>query len=331
MLNPAYKLTIGKKFVDTTDKPQASTVVDVVVCLDMGVPADSATVVLGNVDGFKPAEGDAVTLELGDADGGGLTKVITASVVTVEPGLTNTRVIAFSGADSVLRTFVDQTYESKTAGAIVSDLAGRAGVTVASADDGITFPAYVVDGRRSAYQHMHDLAELCGFDLYLNPDGELVFEAFAGGTTVHPVEYGKDMLALDVLRVPALAGEVDAWGESPTGSAGANAWPWLTKDFSSSKGTAGSGSPLLLQRPVLRTATAAGLAATAALITIQRQTLRGRVSLPGLPAVKLGDAVELKSLPQSALNATYQVRSVTHRVNKRLGFTTVVEFRSIQP
>lgn len=331
MLNPAYKLTIGKKFIDTTDKPLASTVIDLLVSLDMGTPADSVTVMLGNADGLKPADGDAVTVELGDADGGGLTKVLTAAVVAVEPGLTTTRVVAFSGANDVLRTFTDQTYESKTAGQIVSDLAGQAGVTVASADDGITFPAYVVDGRRSVYQHAHDLADLCGFDLYLNTDGELVFEAFTSGKTVHPVEYAKDVLALDVRHLPPLAGQVEAWGESPTGSAGANAWPWLTKDFSSSKGTAGSGEVLLLQRPVLRTATAAGLAATAALTTIQRQTLRGQVTLAGRPDILLGDALQLKGLPQAALNATYQVRGVTHRVSKRRGFTTVVDFRAIKP
>ncbi len=31
MLTPAYKLTIGGKVIDTTDKPQASTVVELMV------------------------------------------------------------------------------------------------------------------------------------------------------------------------------------------------------------------------------------------------------------------------------------------------------------
>ena len=34
MLKPAYKLTIGRKVVDTTDEPKASTVVDLKVALD---------------------------------------------------------------------------------------------------------------------------------------------------------------------------------------------------------------------------------------------------------------------------------------------------------
>ena len=176
LINPAYKLTIGRKVIDTTDEPQASTVVDLTVALDLDTPADSFTLVLGNVGSFRPERDDETTIELGYADNGGLTQVIAGTVVTVEPNLTTTRIAGYSGADALLRTFVEQTYEDKSAGDIVSDLADKAGLDVATAEDGTQFPVYVVDGRRSAYLHMHDLAELCGFDLYVNPDGELVFE-----------------------------------------------------------------------------------------------------------------------------------------------------------
>src|SRR6266849_5745748 len=167
MLTPAYKLTIGKKVIDTTDKPQASTVVDLKVALDMDTPADSLIVLLGRVGKLKPQRDDAATLELGYADNGGLTQVVTGTVADLGPTLINTRVVAYTSAASLLRTFVDQTYENKTAAEIVRDLADQASVDVARTDDGITFPAYVVDGRSSVYYHMRDLAGLCGFDLYV--------------------------------------------------------------------------------------------------------------------------------------------------------------------
>jgi phage protein D len=330
LLTPAYRVTIGQKVVDTTHEPKASTVVDLAVRLDLDTPADSFECILGPVDGLKPARDDNAEIQLGYADNGGLTKVLTGKVVTVEPALTAVRVTGYTPAETLLRSFLDQTYESKTAGQIVSDLAGRAKVDVESAEDGINFPAYVIDGRRSFYRHMLDLAALCGFDLYFNPDGKLVFEKFITGKTVHVFEYAKHIVALQVERTPPEAGRVEAWGESPSGRQGDDAWAWLTKDFSNSKGAAGSGDPLLLlERPALRTSNAAQTAADAASTRLQRRTVGGRVLTIGRPQVMLGDAIGLLGLPDSSLNTNFQVRSVTHRITKRDGFTTAVGFQAI--
>jgi phage protein D len=330
LLNPAYKLTIGNKVVDTTDEPKASTVVDLKVALDLDTPADSFTFDLGNVGSFKPAREDKVKVELGYADNSGFTQVMKGTVETSEPNLTTTRVAGYSGANALLRTLVEQTYESKTAGAIVRDLADKAGLQVATAEDGITFPAYVVDGRRSAYLHMQDLADLCGFDLYINSDGKLIFEKFINGKTVHVFEFAKHIVAFNLARTPPLAGLVEAWGESPAGSQGENSWAWVTTDFSGSRGSAGSGTLLLRERPALRTREAARTAATALLTNIKRRTLRGNVMTIGRPEVKLGDAIRLREMADDSLNTIFQVRSVTHRITKLGGFTTAVGFRSIE-
>ncbi|HXF40072.1 MAG TPA: hypothetical protein VN687_10195 [Blastocatellia bacterium] len=329
MLVPAYKVTIGRKVVDTTDEPQASTAVDLTVALDIDTPADSFTLVLGNVGGLHPARDDEAIIELGYADNGGLSKVMTGKIVSVEPNVTTTRVIGYSDADALLRTFVEKTYESKKAGEIVRDLARQADVDVAAAQDGISFPAYVVYGRNSVYVHMHDLAELCGFDLYLDNENKLVFEKFVNGKRIHKFEHGKHIIDLEVLRRPPHAARVEAWGESPTGSKGNDAAAWLSRDFSGSRGQAGSGSLFLLERSALRTRDAARIAAQAALTEIQRRTLRGRVVTFGRPEIKLGDAIRLLDVPDETLNANYQVRSVTHRITKLGGFTTTVGFRAI--
>lgn len=330
MLTPAYKLTIGGKVIDTTDKPQASTLVDLLVALDLETPADSFALVLGQVGNFRPQRDDKVTVELGYADNGGLTQVITGTIATVEPDLTTLRLIGYSGASAVLSTFVENTYENMTAGAIISDLASRASLDMPTASDGITFPAYVVDGRRGVYYHMQDIAQLCGFDLYVTPDGKLVFEQFSGGKTVHVFEYAKHIVSLDVLRTPPLAGMVQAWGESPAGSRGGESWAWLTKDFSNATGTAGSGRLLLLEQSVLRTKTAASTAANAALTNIQRRTLRGQLRSVGRPEVKLGDAIQLRGMADDTLNTSFQVRSIRHRIRKSGGFTTDIGFRATQ-
>lgn len=331
MLTPGYTVTIGKKSFDTTKEPQASTAVDIVVELDLDTPTDTAVVTLGKVGSLKPAVDDALTVALGYADdSGGLVNVITAAVVGLDDGTLTNRVTAYTAANTLLRTLVDRSYQNKTAGAIVRDLASEGNVGVALAEPGIMFPGYVVDGQRSVYAHMRELAALSGFDLYFNPAGKLVFEKFVGGHAVHVFENAKHILSLDVLRSQPVAGSVVAWGESPTGSKGDDAWPWLTKDFGGSKGTSGSAKPvLLLERPSLRTSAAAKTAAAAAELEIKRRTLRGRLLSVGRPDVKLGDAITLRGMPDAALNTAFQVRSVRHRMHKTDGFTTLIGFRAI--
>lgn len=325
LLHPAYKLIIGDKIVDTTDEPQASTAVSLTVRLDMDTPADSFALLLGQVGGFQPQRDDEARIELGFRDDT-LTLVMVGQVISADSGLTLRRVIGHSPAHKLLHHFTNQTYEAKSAGDIVSDLANQAGVEVARAESGILFPAYVVDGRLSFYHHMRALADLCGFDLYLDAEGKLVFAPFRSGNTIHLFDYAKQIVELEHWQTTPGAGEVQAWGEGPGGSD--DTWAWLTKDFSGRKGTAGSGAPVrLLERPALRTAEAAQTAADAAYAHLTRQTLRGTLLSTGQPKVKLGDAIQLRNLPDASMNASFQVRSVTHHIDKVSGFTTRIGFR----
>ena len=328
MLTPAYNLTIGDRVVDSTEEPRASALTDLTVSLNMDVPADSFTLVLGRVGGLSPKRDDDASIELGYADGD-LQKVITGKVASTEPGLTSMRVIGYSPAAVLLRSSGELNFEGKTAGAIVQDLAGKAGVGVARADDGITFPYYVIDGRRSFYSHIKDLARLSGLDLYIDPDGEIILERFTGGRTVHVLEYGKHIIETEISEAAPPAVSVEAWGESPGGGGAEEAWAWLTKDFSSSLGKAGSnGAKLLVERSSLRTAGAARTAAEAALTEVLRRSVRGRLTIAGRPEILLGDSIRIAGIPDGP-EGTFQVRSITHRITKALGFTTAVGFRSI--
>jgi hypothetical protein len=280
-------------------------------------------------DFAKPRVHERVKISLG-TDSKSLNAIATGTIATHKSTLTTTRITGYGTTYPLLHTFFNHTYENKTAGEIIQDLASQANLKFATLQDGIHFPAYVIDDRRSVLHHMHDIAALCGFDLYTNPEGQLVFEKFTGGHTIHTFDYGQHILDLEWLHTPPVATQVEAWGESPTGSQGEAAWSWLTKDFSEAKGSAGeAGKTQLLERPVLRTAEAASAAASAALATIQARTLRGRLLTTGRPEVKLGDAIRLQGLADDRLNTTFQVRSITHRLNRRYGFTTTIEFRSI--
>src|SRR4029077_10634427 len=104
MLTPAYKLTFSQKaggaggvlgaatsvasavgagggsgkVIDTTDEPKASTITDLTVTLDLDTPADCFPPVMGNVGRFKPNREEEAKIELGYADDGDLTQVMSA-------------------------------------------------------------------------------------------------------------------------------------------------------------------------------------------------------------------------------------------------------------
>lgn len=330
MIKPAYKLKIGDQLVDTTDEPRASTLVDLQVNLDMDVAADSFTLKLGNVGSFTPEREDTGTVELGYADAEApLIQVLQGEVDRVSQGSTIDTICGYSGAAKLLGSFADITYESKSAGGIVKDLADKAGIPVARAEEGIQLPAYVIDGRASVYHHLRDLARLSGFDLYFNSDNQLVFQRFAGGNQVHVFNHASHILHLEVNFEIAAHRKVSAFGESGV-PAGADSWAWLTKDFSAQAGQAGTGDAhRLLENPALRTGTAARTAANAAHTDTQRRQVRGSLLSMGRPQVKLGDAIRLSGLADESLNKIYQVRGVRHRISKRRGFTTRVDFRAL--
>jgi hypothetical protein len=358
LLSPAYKLTFRQpgggadglgavvgavtdavgvggagKVVDTTSEPQASTVTELGVELGMDGAADRLTLVMGQVGTFRPAVDDEVDVELGFADDDGtLEPVMTATVVGTEPGLVHRRVVGHGAAHALARARLDRTFEDVTAGDVVRELADRAGVETANVEDGISFPAYVVDGRRSAYAHIGELAQVCGFDRYLDHENKLVFAFFGGGRITHVLEHAKHILELTLDEHSPTAPRVDVFGESPGAQRGDDSWAWLTKDFSSFTGTAGSGDAAvhLLERPALRTGAAAQRAADAALTEITRRARRGRVLVTGAPQIRLGDSIRISGAPEPGADAVYQVRAVTHRIDKQRGFTTAIEFRSIE-
>ncbi|WP_324651564.1 hypothetical protein [Georgenia sp. H159] len=330
MLRPAYRLRIGDRVVDTTTEPRASTAVEIVVRLDLDTPADEVTVLQGQVGGLRATPGDELSVDLGYADDEtGPVRVLTGTVVAVEPELRTLRIVGHSTAEALLRTRVDRTFEDTTSGDVVRALAAEAKVTVARAEDGPALEAYVVDGRRDAARHVRDLAALAGFSCYVTPDGELVFESLSGNRTVHELRYGEHVLDAELTAARPAAGTVRLFGESPGASKGEESWAWLTKKFSAAE--AGTTAPtLVLERGGVRTSAAAATAATAVADALAAAARTGRVLIQGRPQVRLGDLVRLEAFPElTDLDGNYQVTGVTHRLDKTTGFTTDVAFRSL--
>lgn len=331
MLRPGYRISVGGRTVDSTSQPRASTVTALTVTLDADSPVGALELRLGQIGGLAPALGDAVTLDLGYASDASLTRVFTGAVGRIEPGIAVNRVLAYDSGEPLLRGRLDRTFLDTTAGAVVKDLAGRAGLSMSAPDSGVDLPAYVVDSRRSFAEHIRELAALSGVDCYVTADGELLFAAFSGPRTVHELRYGADVLDLRIDRHPAPSMRVEAWGAGPGGARGDDSWAWLAKNLAAHRGVAGTGDLVrLLQRAALRSSQGTATAAMALRDRLVREAVRGRVRVLGNPAVRLGDAVRLSDTPGGGDDGTYRIRSVEHRLGKDGGFLTTIGFTAMQ-
>ena len=236
-----------------------------------------------------------------------------------------TRIVASNGG-AVLAAFrLDQGYEQQSAGAVVRDLAGQAAVDTGSIDDGPSLPYYVVDSRRSAWDHVARLAALSGFEAWVDADNTLHFGPFQAGSPEQTFTYGQDVLELDALESPPVAGSVTVVGEGAAGSKGSDAWSWNLKDASPLKGTAGSGDPaLLVQLGALRSADAAGAAAQGIVARAKLGGLTARLLIPGAPKAAVGSTIAVASAPDDTLNGSWLVRGARHQLVKARGYTTLL-------
>ncbi|HZU25690.1 MAG TPA: hypothetical protein VFA04_09215 [Bryobacteraceae bacterium] len=319
MLKPSYKITLG---TSTVGSSQIGPVAALQVRRDKRGRADEAIVRLGTTVAVDFAEGDAASIELGWD--GATTAVFTGTVDRIVRGISHTEAYCTGMQMKMMRSRTDQVFVSQNAGQVVTALAGTAGVDIDTADDGIDLPVYVADSTRTLFAHCSTLARLCGFDLYTNAEGELVFSALTTTSADHTVRYGAEILGVSV-ETTAPLDACNVFPESPASSAGDDKASWLVKDPSPHEGTAGSGSDsVLFSDPVLRTRDAAESAAKARLYFSQRDATSGELELMGAPDVEIGETVEIKGVPTPDVDGLYQIMAVVHRLDARRGFRTMV-------
>lgn len=322
---PVYRLIVGASQVDITQDVSASTIVRLVVERAMEAQQDRCEVQLSPEGGLQPAVGESVRVDLGFD--GTLVRVFTGVVAEVLPEVTAVRVVAYGPVSSLIRLRVDQTYESQSAGQIVSDLAGQARVDLGTVDDGISFPTYAVDGQMNAARHVQRLAERCGFDAYARATGELDFRQFTTTSAGHVFTYGRDLLSYSLEVRAERASSVVVFGESAASTQGNDAASWLTKSFQPGQADGGGGTETVrVVDPSIRTTEAATTRATGVLRRSRQLAKTGTLRALGRPEVRLGDAIRVEQAPDPRLNDTFQVRAIRHRLSRQTGMVTDVCF-----
>lgn len=314
---PIFEVTLGGA---TADDPAGAVVA---LAVELGV-APAVTVAELSVT-LPAAVGDDVLVSLGYADSSA-EAVFTGSVSGIAHTLAGpSRVTATDGGAALARLRLNQSFESQTAGDIVRDLAGRAEVSTGTVEDGPDLPFYVVDDRRTAWEHVAGLARRSGFLATVDAEGKLGFGPPASGSPAASFTYGVDLLALEVTQAAPLAAGLRIVGEGAAGSQGSDAWSWLVNDPAAVAGTAGTPGRVFSD-PALRSAEAAKGAANAAFAASEAWALTGRLLVPGSPAVTPGSTVEVSGAPQEALNGSFRVLRVRHALSKTAGFTTRLHF-----
>lgn len=324
MLRPTYSIVVaGTTLSSDTLGPLRALVVE----RAKNSGADRTDVLLGRSAAVAAAEGDPVTVELGWD--GETALVFTGEVEAVQRGIDAIRITCAGAQAKLQRTRTDKAFVDQTAGQVVSTVASDAGVTTATVEDGIKLPAYRLDSGRRVHEHCLGLARRCGFDLYTDEDGALVFAPFAASSPDATFRFGAEILRAAIERGVPLDSYAVA-PESAASSQGDDASAWFVKDSSPHVGQGGSGGGSATHSdPVLRTKEAAATAALAVVDRAARDSLTGTVEVPGAPEVVLGGAVELSDLPDDDANGMFQVMAVRHSLDARRGFRTTVAIAGV--
>jgi hypothetical protein len=358
-----YKLTIGGWSVDSSADPRTE-LVALDVFSSMATPADYVRVVVhnppasapdllgqamaaaasavGGALGFgggqaapasfstqvrgekvEPGAPLAVSLTAGSRSG----KVASATVQAIDVIDGSTAIVGRSGLQMLTETRLNQVYENQTQKQIVQDLASQAGVATGEIETGDRYPCFLADESRSLERICRELALREGCDLYVDAEGKLNVRKFTKTSPDHTFHYGIDVLELRAQKHQPTHDKVVVYGESPASRTGAQKWHWLVKDLSPFAGTAGDGKRVAaLADGALRSKAAADRLAIARKGATTDLATSGRLRLLGNPTVKLGDAIEIKGVPDPALNGLFKVVALRQSLTKDAGYATWVGF-----
>jgi hypothetical protein len=333
-MRPSYEVLLGP--LSSTHVAPSGGPVAVVVDREVDGPLDLARLRL--VQRSRVDTGDRCTLALG-LDGSA-EQVFEGTVVQVRPDVSGTCVIAVGALRVLANLRVAATYTDTTLAAVVRDLAGRAGLTVAEVFAGPRLPWFVVDPMRDALAQLRGLAARFGAQVFTNRSGGLVVRPLPGahagglggglgdlGGAADQPRFGADLIAARGTHCYPAWSAVSVGGESPASTRGVETAAWLVPDADAPSAQQGSGDRrIVIVDPLARTRGLARDIAAGTLAQGGRTARTLEVLVPGRAGVDLGDKVAVGVAagpsPDDLLRGTGQVRRLSHRLDARTGFTT---------
>ena len=344
---PRFSFTAGSLSADT-DSPVGGPL-RFVVERSVAVPIDSLRVMLAESAGA--AAGDAVTLDLGDEDG--LQRVFTGTVAELRPALGGCSLFCTGTMLGLVELRVASFYEGRSAGDVVRDLVGQAGLAAGDISDGLTLPRYAIERRQGAHAQLRRLAERLGFSLFADRQGQVHFRGLgpaaqlgsgglggglgaAGGALAGAagaagalagsgdLAFGKHLLAAQARLRPPPQRKIVVGGESPMSGQGEDKSFWLTATDTDFEDSSGSGDEWLITDAAARTKDMAGRFAAGYAAALAARSAELRLTVLGMAALDLGDDLGASGAPEAGLNGRGVITGLRHRLSAREGFVTDV-------
>lgn len=314
LLSPAYELTLGTQLW----KQQA---LEIGVRLACAPQVDRLSVRLPAAAPLSAAAGDPASLVLDSGEHG--ETVFTGTIDSVHRGFDEIGVVALDAGGMLARCRPSVTYEQITAGTVIRNLAGDAGVDVGEVEDGAELTFYVADPTRTAWEHVARLAAWGGALASVSADNKVECAVIDATQAEVALLYGRELVSLQAERFDSA---VDAWTVTGEGGAGSSSAPEALRpstDFFAGNRPQGPG---LAQRwrfePALRTARAAGTAGAA----VQRQygasREAGRLRAFLQPKLRCATVLEIQQLPDKLPSGPLWVAAVSHTLGPDGAFTT---------
>ena len=321
-LHPVFKVQVGSSSLET----EGSEVIDIAIRVSMdSAPGHfESSVKLGEKAGAMSKD-DKVVVSLGYGKNGDrdLGVVFTGTVESISS--TGPKVMVMSPLTKLYSLRIDRFYNGQYAGDIVKDLAKEAQIQTDVVSNGIKFPSYVINRHKTGFEHIAELAKLCGFDFYATSEGKIVFDEYKPSASPHPLEYGKNILEIQLVDETPAADSVRVAGSSPSGTKGEDKHFWMTKK--SVEDQVGSGSnQVLIQNSALKDPATTKAVAEAVLKKMKAATTVN-LKILGNEKIMLGDTVKIQNVPQASLNGEFQVREIEHVLATSEGFTTTLTCR----
>jgi hypothetical protein len=322
-LHPIFRIQIGSS---TLEKEEFD-ITDIAIRASMdSAPGHFESTIKLDEKAGNFSKDDKVVVSLGhDIDGAkDLTTVFTGKVESISN--TGSKTMVVSTLTKLYNLRIDRYYDNQYAGGIVNDLAKESQIEVDTVSNGIKFPSYVVDRHSSAFEHISELAKLCGFDFYTTNEGKLVFKEYMPSPTSNIIQYGKNILEIQLADQTPPAESVRVTGSSPAGTKGEDKHFWLTKKNIEDKASSGS-DQMLVQNMAIKDSVTAKAVSDAAFKRLEAATTL-KVKILGDEKIMLGDTVIIQNVPESSLNGEFQVREIEHIFTKSEGFTTELTCKS---
>jgi len=304
-LTPAASLTLADLRYDTQ-------LASVAVTLGLLPEVNRCRAVLPVSVRFEAVAGDpgGVSLTGLELTGGGAeATVLTGTVHKVrrDPRWIHVDITDASGALAAARPAAG--YTGTTATDVVTALLGEAAATPGELRIDLPLAGYVADQARTAAEHVARLAALAGCIGTVAGDGP-VSVAPPAASAETALRHGRDLLTYlvtehgppTVRTVPVGAGppSPDELRPSP--------------DFLPADAPDAAADVHRRAEPVLRTPTAAGTAADAAEAAASRRSRRLHARCVLLPSLRPGTVVEIAESPDGALDGSWLLTRVTHRI-----------------